>query len=211
MIDYRAVMARFGIKPTGVIHIGAFLGDEDGDYVKLGFANRLFIEAQPSTFALLQEKLRGGGSHCENLAASDRNGRATFYVASNGQSSSLLKLEKHSQVYPNVVETESVEVETIRIDDLLAREPYREKTFNFINIDTQGAELMVLAGSSQTLKTTDLINAEINLDALYTGAPHVRDLDAFLSAFDFIRVDTVLAHATWGDAMYVKNRFTRAV
>ncbi len=211
MIDYRAVLARFGIKPIGVIHIGAFLGDEDGDYVELGFANRLFIEAQPSTFALLEEKLRGGGAYCENLAASDQNGRATFYVASNSQSSSLLKLQNHLHVYPNVIETESVEVETIRIDDLLAREAYYGKIFNFINIDTQGAELMVLSGSCQTLKTTDLINVEINLDALYTGAPHVRDLDAFLSVFDFIRVDTVLAHATWGDAMYVKNRFTRVV
>ena len=210
MIDYKTVLDRFAIKPEGVIHIGAFLGDEDQNYVSMGFKNRLFIEAQPSTFALLQQRLIDSGAHCENLAASDRNGRAMFHIASNGQSSSLLKMQKHLQIYPTIVETETFEVSTVRIDDLLSRDTYRNIAFNFMNIDTQGAELMVLNGACHTLKSIDIINVEINLDALYVGAPHVRDLDAFLSVFDFIRADTFLLHATWGDAIYVKNKFTKA-
>lgn len=209
IIDYGNVLSRHGIAPRGVVHVGGYLGHEDLHYASLGFSNRLFVEAQPDTFAALKSNLAASGAFSECVAISDRPGRATFHVASNGQSSSLLAMKNHSLVYEDIVEVRQVEVETMRLDDLLARAPYKDLAFNFLNMDIQGAELLALAGATQTLHALDMINLEVNFDELYAGAPHVTTLDHFLGAFGFVRADTVLCHATWGDAMYVRESLAR--
>ena len=209
MIDYGAVIERFRIKPRGVLHIGAFDGAEDPRYVALGFAHRLYVEAQPDTYAALAKNLENSGAFCENLAVSDRNGQADFYAASFSQSSSLLRLDKHLDIYPGIVDKAVHRVETIRIDDLLAKDAYSGLDFNFMNVDIQGAEMLAMSGATVSLQKFDLLNLEVNFDNLYKGVAHVTKLDAFLSAFDFVRADTQLFHATWGDAIYVRNRFTK--
>lgn len=210
MIDYRKVLARYRIEPKGVIHVGAHGGTENQTYIAIGFANRLFVEAQPDTFGTLSAALAGTGSLCENIAVSNRNGKATFHHALDGQSSSILPLNKHLDVHPDIVETKSCEVDTIRLDDLLARDAYATMSFNFLNIDIQGAELLVLSDAVQTLRKMELLKLEINFDELYEGAPHVRELDSFLAAFGFVRADTFLWHALWGDAIYVRTSIPRA-
>lgn len=210
MIDYREVLGRYRIEPKGVVHVGGHVGAENQTYVDIGFVNRLFVEAQPDTFETLSAALAGTGSYCENIAVSDRNGKTTFHQAINGQSSSILPMKKHLEVYPNIVETASYEVDTVRLDDLLARDPYAALPFNFLNIDIQGAEMLALSGAVQTLRKMDLLNLEINFDELYDGAPHVRDLDSFLAAFGFVRADTFLWHASWGDAIYVRMSLAKA-
>lgn len=209
MIDYGAVMKRCGIEAKDVLHIGAHEGHEDTVYQRLGFKNRLFIEAQPDTFAVLSKNLEGTGALCENIAISDRQGFADFYTTSFSQSSSLLKLDKHLEVYPSVTDAGVQRVKTTRVDDILSSETYRQLDYNFMNVDIQGAELLCLSGACASLSRFDILNLEVNFDTLYKDAVHVSQLDAFLSVFDFIRVDTVLFHASWGDAIYVRNRFTK--
>ena len=209
MIDYEAVLRRYQVQPKGVLHIGGFDGAENGRYEAMGFANRLFVEAQPDTFAKLAKNLEGTNAFCENYAISDRGGKAKLHVANNGQSTSILPMAKHRDVYPHIEQTSELEIETIRVDDLLARSKYASLQFNFMNVDIQGAELLALSGATVALTTFEILNLEINFDRLYEGVPHVTQIDAFLSAFDFVRADTVLAHATWGDAIYVKDRLTK--
>jgi FkbM family methyltransferase len=209
MLDYAKIIERHRVATRGVIHIGGYVGNEDANYAKIGFKNRVFVEAQPDTFETLQKNLAGRGAFCEYIAISDRPGRTQLHVTGNGQSSSILPLKNHSKIYPGIVEIGVVDVETIRLDDLMDRPKYRDLEFNFLNMDIQGAELLALSGGIRTLKQMDLVNLEVNFDELYAGAPNIRELDAFMAAFDFIRIDTVLAHPTWGDAMYIKTRFTR--
>lgn len=210
MIDLRKIFARFQLAPSGVLHIGGFIGDEDGTYRAMGFASRLFVEAQPDTFEKLKANLAGHGAACEHVAISDRVGTATFHVMTNGQSSSLLPPLRHLEIYPRIRKTTEIEVATTTIDELLSREPYRQQRFNFINIDIQGAELLAMRGAEATLPAVDIINAEVNFDELYEGGPHIRDLDDFLWARGFLRIDTASAHANWGDAIYIRNSLTKA-
>ena len=78
--------------------------------------------------------------------------------------------------------------------------------FNFINIDVQGYELEVLRGSENTLNNIDYVYTEINVEEVYENAPHVDELDKFLSTYGFSRVETDLSGTTWGDAFYIKNK-----
>lgn len=210
MLNYPALFQRFRIPVVGVLHIGGFIGAEDDTYRAMGFRHRLFVEAQPDTFAVLQGRLAGSGAMCENVAVSDREGTARFHVLNNGQSSSLLTPKEHLRVYPTIQEVREIEVPTTTLDALLAKPSYTGQAFNFINIDIQGAELLAFQGAERTLASIDAINAEINFDELYAGAPHIRDIDAFLGRHGFVRVDTVSAHRTWGDGFYVKDHLTKA-
>jgi len=212
MIDYEAVLNRYGIVPKGVLHLGGYDGHEDLNYCQIGFKNRLFVEAQPDTFVRLKQFLDGRGAFCEQYAISNVSGHhVTMHIAENGQSSSILPMSKHLEVYPHIPIIDTVLVETIRVDDLLAMDNYKDNTYNFLNCDIQGAELLALSGGCASLQKFDILNLEVNFDELYTGLPHITEIDAFLSVFDFVRADTVLAHPTWGDAIYVKNRFTKVV
>ncbi len=211
MIDYRAVIARHRIVPKGVLHVGGYHGHENEHYIDMGFKSCLFIEASAPTFEVLKKNLEGTGSYCENYAISDTNGTVELHVVDHEMSSSLLSLKGHSTIYPWIKETHTVQVEAIRLDDLVAREPYRGMEFNFMNVDVQGAEMLVLGGAIQTLKKMDFLNLEVNFDELYEGAPHVRDLDHFLAALGFTRADTIMVHGTWGDAIWVKDRLTVAL
>jgi FkbM family methyltransferase len=210
MIDYGAVLKRYGVEPKGVLHLGGYDGGEDLAYCQIGFRDRLFVEAQPDTFARLKQFLDGRGASCEQYAVSNVSHQTvTMHVAQNGQSSSILPMEKHLEIYPHIPIIDKILVETIRVDDLLAMDKYKHNVYNFLNCDIQGAELLALSGSCVSLRNFDILNLEVNFDELYKGLPHITEIDAFLSVFDFVRADTVLAHPTWGDAIYVKNRFTK--
>jgi FkbM family methyltransferase len=212
MIDYNTVISRYGIQPKGVLHLGGYDGVEDIAYCQMGFRDRLFVEAQPDTFVRLNQFLDGRGAFCEQYAVSNvSKDKVVMHIAVNGQSSSILPMAKHLDLYPSIPIIDQVLVETIRIDDLLAMDKYKNNHYNFLNCDIQGAELLALSGGCASLAKFDILNLEVNFDELYEGVPHVTEIDAFLSAFDFVRADTLLAHSTWGDAIYVKNRFTKVV
>ena len=77
-----------------------------------------------------------------------------------------------------------------------------------MNIDTQGFELEVLKGATNTLlKNVKYILIEINTKELYKGAPLVNDIDSFLRNYDFIRTDTQFwaEKDPWGDAFMSKD------
>jgi len=74
---------------------------------------------------------------------SDADGVAAFNVASNdGESSSLLSLGSHSELFPEVTMKTSIQVPTRRLDSVLAEHGLEPP--DFMIIDVQGAEYIVL-------------------------------------------------------------------
>jgi FkbM family methyltransferase len=209
VLDIKRIFSLFRLPVEGVAHVGAHLAPEIDLYEEMGFSPILFVEANPGTFAEMSKRLEGRRAHKECIAISDRVGQTVFHQTNNGQSSSVLALKKHRQAHPGVVETGAITVDTITLDRLL-EERYAGQRFSFLNMDIQGAELLALKGATRFLDTVAAINCEVNFDELYEGAPHIGVLDAFLSAFNFTRVETIaLYHRSWGDAFYVKDQFTK--
>ena len=208
-MDYPAIFERYAIPAVGVLHVGAYVGWEKQTYKAMGFQNVLFVEAQPGTFnRLLKVNLEGTGMHCENIAIGPHEGVTRFHIANNGQSSSILTLKKHLILHPEITEVGALDVRMTTIDTLLSWPKYAGMRFNFLNIDIQGAELLAFTGAVRSLAHIDIINSEINFDELYEGGAHVRQLDAYLSAFGFVRADTVVSKG-WGDAIYVRDHLTK--
>jgi FkbM family methyltransferase len=57
---------------------------------------------------------------------------------------------------------------------------------DYIKIDTQGAELLVLKGAKNILKTTSFIKVEVQFNPLYEGASLFSDIDMYLRSQGFV-------------------------
>ena len=207
MLDLKQVFEEHSIGPRGIIHIGAHEGREIEKYLEMGVEKVLFIEANPKVFERLKKKIAGiPNVQAANCAISNKCGSVTLHVTSMDQSSSILPLKHHKELYPDIKETHQVTVRSTTLDVLLKESKLSPFEFNVLNIDIQGAELLALQGALDTLKYIDAINTEINYEELYEGCALINQLDEFLSKHGFDRVATTTPyHTSWGDALYVKK------
>lgn len=206
MLDLQQIFRQYGIVPHGVIHIGAHEGTEISTYQAMGVQKVLFVEANPVVFERLQANIAGVPNvQAVNCAVSNENGTLNLRVTSNDQSSSILELKRHLELYPNIQETNQVTVESKTIDTLLQEMQLNPYDFNILNIDIQGAELLALQGATDWLKWVAGINTEVNYEEMYEGCALIDQLDEFLELHGFQRVATITHHPYWGDAFYVKK------
>ena len=124
-------------------------------------------------------------------------------VATNGQSSSLLRPTAHLVEYPDVKFIDTVSVTTVRLDEQCSKLEFQP---DFINLDVQGAELAALQGAEALLEGVQHIYCEVSRLDLYEGAPLVTEVDALLADFAFQRALTVWTRHGWGDALYSRRR-----
>lgn len=204
----------FKVGIRGIIHIGAFGGEETPFYKSLRVSEALWIEAHPEAYQRLLKNMSkyaqdksdySISATTANFAASDTNGTATFYETSNLVSSSLLELGTHKDIFTNIVETRQFQVPTKRLDTYFEESGVDPGKYNVIVIDIQGGELLALKGAVNTLSNIDCIIAEVNFDEVYKGCGKIYDLDKFLLELDFVRVDSYAICSIYGDALYVKK------
>jgi FkbM family methyltransferase len=208
MLDIAAECRAHGVQPRGVVHVGAHEGQELELYRRMGLAAILFIEANPAVFARLEANVGAAdGVVLANVAITDHVGPVALHVTSGDQSSSILTLHRHATYYPGIVEDAVVEVPGITLDALLAERNLAPASFNLLNIDIQGAELLALKGAEELLRHIAAINVEVNFEELYAGCAQIDELDDFLAARGFRRVATACPfHRSWGDAFYIRGR-----
>lgn len=209
LIDFRQLFPKYGIKPKGVLHVGANVGEEAPVYDELGIQEALFIEANQEIYEKLEDNLlpyynKGREYIAENYCVSDIEGEeVTFHVSNNGsQSSSILELGTHKIAHPEVYYIKDIKMKTTRIDTHLPL----DHGLDFLNIDLQGAELKALRGMGDLLHQFKWAYLEVNKAELYKGCPMVEDLDLYLLGFGFYRVETRwCGNNGWGDALYIKK------
>ena len=197
----------------GVLHIGAFIGEELELYQKMHISNIIFFEPMQYTYQMLKDKVQNFAT-TYNFALGNYNGKGNMYASKfdhtvnyiTGASSSLLKPKKHLDIHPAVIFPEMEEVEVRRLDDVIAEEQIDVTNYNFMNIDVQGYELEVLKGSAHTLDSIDYIVSEVNNDEVYEQCALINEIDEFLSTYSFVREETNWAGGMWGDALYIKKK-----
>jgi FkbM family methyltransferase len=199
---------KHGIRVRGVLHVGAHLGQELAIYDAMHVERTVFVEANPEVHARLAEAMRGRSDVITvNRAISDKPGKVTLHLASFDMSSSLLAMAGHREVYPQIVPSGAVDVEATTLDALLKELQLPPEGYNFLTIDVQGAEAMVLKGATEVLRHIEAINVEVNFAELYRDCAQIEDIDDMLKSAGFARVATMsVAHPSWGDAFYVRRR-----
>lgn len=191
----------------GVIHVGAHMGEEHEAYQAAGVKDVLWIEGDPAVAKRLKRLLGGidGYRFSNSLVTNEDGGLVEFMIANNEQSSSILALGTHSKSHPEVEYVKTKVLPSRTIDSLIWDEwkagayVYR----NMINLDVQGAELLALEGTANTLGDVDYVYCEVNTKEVYVNCARMGQIDAYLR--DFRRVETKMTRHDWGDAFYIRK------
>lgn len=197
MNEVMDILSMLNIKVRGVLHVGAHRCEEHSKYVQYGIRDVLWIEGNPS----LAQEYKNRGFNVINAVISDVEEEVNFNIASNGESSSILDLNKHKDFYPNIHYTNTLKLKTTRLDNILKD---RGDHYNMWNLDIQGVELRALKSSGSYLDNVDVIYTEVNVLDLYTSCDKLSDMDTYLNERGFIRLNTLIVKGGWGDALYVR-------
>lgn len=203
LIDFRKLFPRHGLKFSGVLHVGANVGEEFAVYNELGIQKQIWIEANPEIFDRLVTNISSNPlATAYNYCVGDENKDTVLHVSNNGsQSSSVLEFGTHAQVHPDVHFVKDIPMKMHRIDSL----SLDLSGVDFLNMDLQGMELAALRGMDGLLRGFKAAYLEVNRAELYKGCALIDSLDLFMTANRFRRVETLWAGNTnWGDALYVR-------
>ncbi|MFM2163660.1 MAG: hypothetical protein RL325_97 [Planctomycetota bacterium] len=206
-LDLPALLARHGISPRGVIHLGAHQGNELDTYLALGCSPIVLVDANPAMIPVIRAKAAGRpGVHVVHAAISDKEGPITLHITNAEQSSSILPLGKHKAYYPKIREERAVVVPGKTIDGMLEELGLAAEQFNLLVMDIQGAEFRALKGAARTLPSIEAVLTEYSVVELYEGCALLGDLEDFLAGSGLSRAsDCAPWHPTWGDAFYIRR------
>jgi FkbM family methyltransferase len=205
LLNFNEIVNKYGT-PRGVIHIGAYLMEERSDYVSKGIDNIIWIEANPKVYSEIEFVNSNENEKAFNYAISDVDNQfVKLNVTNNGQSSSILELDKHKIHHPHIHVTNVIEVETKRIDTLFREKNVNIENYDFVNIDIQGAELLAMRGFGASIAKMKYIYTEINTASIYRNCALVSEIDEYLENFGFRRVETFMTEFEWGDALYIRD------
>ncbi len=203
-----------------VLEIGAC---EAEDTIKLSrtFKNATIFsfEPLPKNFKLASQHLKEYKAERVELlqfAASDKNGKATFHVSSGhpdgvpknpawdygNKSSSLLAPNKKSGHSQWLNFSEKISVKTTRIDSFCLDRNIEE--IDFMHIDAQGAELLVLKGAGDVLQRTKAVWLEVEAIPLYESQPLEDEVERFMRESGFTCVLSTVDTVT-GDKLYIRD------
>jgi len=206
LIKFNDIVNKYG-KPKGVIHIGAHLLEERNDYLSHGLNNTIWIEANPKIYSQIEHvNNKNSNERAFNFAISDiDNVMCKFNITNNGQSSSILELDKHIEHHPHIHVTEILNVNSKRMDSLINENDINVSDYDFINLDIQGAELLALKSFGGLIKNFNYIYTEVNIASIYKNCALITEIDEYLNNYNFERVETTITQFEWGDALYLKK------
>jgi FkbM family methyltransferase len=175
---------RFLRGARGVVHVGANVGQERELYRRHGL-EVLWIEPLPDVFAALVDNISSFPRQraLECLVTDRDDAEYEFNVANNGgESSSILPLKEHREVWPKVAFTRTIRLRSSTLATLLARERIDAARYDTLVMDTQGSELLVLKGAEPVLESFKFIKTEVPDFEAYEGCAQLGDIERYLTA-----------------------------
>lgn len=148
----------------------------------------------------------------------------TFHLTNNSMTSSLYPpntalLRKFQQLHEVTTIIKTERVQTRRLDEIP-----EIASIDYLKVDVQGADLDVLKGAQERLKTTVVVEVETEFVPLYEGQPLFADIDTYLRARGFLlhtinppqgrafkplieggKTERPFRQVLWTDAVYVKD------
>ena len=181
------------------------------------------FEPVPKNFELVksnQEKYNLKNFHPFELGLSNKKGEATFYVSSGkpenkdtpddnsvdfgNKSSSLYEPDKTKEVHPWLKFKETITIKTDTLDSFCTEKKVDE--IDFIHMDVQGAELIVLEGGKKILANIKSIWLEVEKISLYKNQALKSDIEKFMIKNDFICIINKVNYVA-GDQFWVRKDF----
>lgn len=205
LIDLKHLFQKYHIQSKGILHCGANKAQELQSYLDNGIEEVIWVEAIKEVYNELNEIIKPYPKQIAlNACVSNENYKTVVFNISNNecQSSSMFELGEHEQLHPTVKYVRTEEMKTIRLDKLLSN--YDMRSFDFLNFDLQGAELLALKGMGAMLSYFNYCYLEINKRETYKGAALIGEVESYLNGYGFVRVETSrLVGGCWGDCLFI--------
>lgn len=191
--SYLINLKQNGFSPKNMLDIGAHFGE---------FSN-LFHSIWPSTEILMIE----GNQECETFLdalpfdhcialLSDENKEVTLHLNPNNlQCTGTSYYKENTKHYIDSVE---VQRKTFRLDEIT--DEVRKK-FEIIKIDTQGSELDIIRGGSETIKYASYVILEVSMVEYNSGCPLFDEVVSYMNNIGFDSYEIVEEHI-WNDSDY---------
>jgi len=209
IISIDKLISKYDLSINTLLHVGACRAEEKRAYLSNGVKKIIWVEANPALCEFLEQKVADENNIIVNAAVSQKDGEiVTFNFANNEQSSSILPLGTHKQLFPGVYYTNRAFLETKSLKSILEELKVGKEDVDFINLDIQGAELLALKGCGEEyLNNIQGVYTEINTEYVYENCALVGEIDDFLGHYGFERVETKMwdNNHPWGDAFYLKG------
>ena len=198
LIPFKELCLKYRLKITGIIHLGAHLLEERGDYENEGISNVIWVEGNPEIYQQGLKLLKDYKNHqLYNYLIADKDGaEVTFNIANSSQSSSIFEFDKHKEYHPDIEYVGKIVLKTATMKSILSENNIDIGNYNFLNLDLQGAELLALKSFGDLLNHIEFIYTEVNVASTYIDNPFLNEIDEYLSIFGFRRYELQLA----GDA-----------
>lgn len=191
------------------MHVGAHHGEARHWYRQWNIKNAVFIEAVPEYFAVLKANIDGFSNYyCEQQVCSDQDDIAVeFHIANNEQSSSMFDMAEYTKVMNYGLDmARTVELRTKKLDSII-QEKYSTLDLNFLVIDAQGAELLVLQGATALVAGIDAAFIEVSHTALYVGGATFEAVNDYMEQAGFELRYLYIDPKSNGDGLFIrKNR-----
>jgi len=181
------------------------------------------FEPLPSNFELVKINITNYKKEKINpvqLCLSDTIGETTFHVSSGNpdnadesnwnygnKSSSLLAPAKTKDVHSWLKFEEAIIVQTSTLKQFCTDKNIT--VIDFIHMDVQGAELMVLKGAEDFIKHINMIWLEVEAVELYKGQPLKHDVENFMLQNDFLKLEDTV-YTTAGDQFWARKKYILA-
>ncbi|PHY12989.1 hypothetical protein CSW58_08805 [Caulobacter sp. B11] len=173
---------QLGFSPSVIVDIGAFEGMWARAIAEQFPAAQIFmIEAQDSKSEILRKRCAELGSKANytiNLLGSAPKENVTFYELGTG-SSIYSELTDHQKT--PTIKTMTTLSEVLQCHNVINPD--------FIKLDVQGAEIDILLGGLDVLKTSTMVQAELSVTPYNDGAPLASEVIAFMWSKNFVLYD----------------------
>ena len=202
LISLEDLIKKYNIQFKGIMHVGAHECEEIHIYEKHLPRNKiLWVDALYDKVELCKSRYNDLLIEC--AVVSDKNEIVNWNCSNNGQSSSIFNLGLHKIFHPDIHYVTSEQREAIPLSNFIGN---YDISYNFINLDIQGAELKALKGMESYLNDVDYIYTEVNCDYVYEGCALINEIDEYLLQFNLHRVETTwFGECKWGDAFYIRK------
>jgi FkbM family methyltransferase len=207
-VDYHVAALLKKHRADCVVDVGANVGQFATAIRRAGYRGPIIsFEPVPEAVAELQGRSASDPDWTvQRVAVGDRPGALELNVSEATNTSSFLGVkDEYVAGFPPARVRRSEQVSIATIDDLMREAPYERI---FLKTDTQGYDLKVLVGASQTIPRTIGIQIELSVVAIYDDMPNYVEALAVLSELGFTltgmyRVPSFQIHEY--DGVFIRN------
>jgi len=175
-----------GFKPKTIIDVGVAYGTP-GLYDVFDDVQYLLVDPLREYEHVMKDICSKHPGEYIVAAAGEAPGSMTLNVHPDLSGSSFYKESEGSHV-----DGEPREVPVITLDDLI--EEKKTEGPYILKVDTQGADLNVLAGASEVLKQTEVVLLEVFLFQFYKDIPLFHDIVNFMKKRGFVAYEIFGGH-----------------